>query len=99
MIADRLNSLIKTVFNDYQTFGGGIIALAMVCYTCQLYMDFSGTMDVVLGSAEIFGVRMPENFRQPFFSRSISEFWQRWHITLGTWFKDYVFYPCPCPAR
>ncbi len=93
VIADRLNLLIKTVFNDYQTFGGGIIALAMVCYTCQLYMDFSGTMDVVLGSAEIFGVRMPENFRQPFFSRSISEFWQRWHITLGTWFKDYVFYP------
>ena len=93
VIADRLNLLIKTVFNDYPTFSGGIIALAMVCYTCQLYMDFSGTMDVVIGSAEIFGVRLPENFRQPFFSRSISEFWQRWHITLGAWFKDYVFYP------
>lgn len=93
VIADRLNLLIKTVFNDYTTYNGGVIALAMVCYTCQLYMDFSGTMDVVIGSAEMFGVRMPENFRQPFFSRSISEFWMRWHITLGTWFKDYVFYP------
>lgn len=93
VIADRLNLLIKTVFNDHATYNGGIIALAMVCYTCQLYMDFSGTMDVVIGSAEIFGVRLPENFRQPFFSRSISEFWMRWHITLGTWFKDYVFYP------
>ena len=93
VIADRLNLLIKTVFNDYALYDGGVIALAMVCYTCQLYMDFSGTMDVVIGSAEIFGVRLPENFRQPFFSRSISEFWMRWHITLGTWFKDYVFYP------
>lgn len=93
VIADRLNLLIKTVFNDYTNFSGGIIALATVCYTCQLYMDFSGTMDVVIGSAEIFGVRLPENFRQPFFSRSISEFWQRWHISLGAWLKDYVFYP------
>ena len=93
VIADRLNILIKNVFADYAAFDGGITALAMVCYTCQLYMEFSGTMDVVIGSAEIFGVRLPENFRQPFFSKSIPEFWMRWHITLGTWFKDYIFYP------
>ena len=93
VIADRLNLLIKTVFNDYALYDGGVIALAMVCYTCQLYMDFSGTMDVVIGSAEIFGVHLPENFRQPFFSKSIGEFWRRWHITLGTWMKDYIFYP------
>lgn len=93
VIADRLNPLIKTVFTDYSQYDGGVIALAMICYTCQLYMEFSGTMDVVIGSGEIFGVTMPENFRQPFFSKSISEFWTRWHITLGTWFKDYIFYP------
>lgn len=93
VIADRLNILIKNVFSSPATFDGGITALAMVCYTCQLYMEFSGTMDVVIGSAEIFGIRLPENFRQPFFSASIQEFWMRWHITLGAWFKDYIFYP------
>ncbi len=93
VIADRLNILITTVFKDYGKFDGGIIALAMVCYTCQLYMEFSGTIDVVIGSGKIFGITMPENFKQPFFSKSISEFWSRWHITLGTWFKDYIYYP------
>ncbi len=93
VVADRLNPLIQEVFSNYQDHTGAAIFLAMVCYTCQLYMEFSGTMDVVIGSAEIFGVTLPENFRQPFFSHTISEFWTRWHITLGTWFRDYVFYP------
>lgn len=93
VIADRLNLMIRTVFGGYQNFGGGMILAAAVCYTVQLYMDFSGTMDVALGSAEVFGINLPENFRQPFFSQSIQEFWQRWHITLGTWFRDYVFFP------
>ena len=77
----------------YFLYDGFVNALAMVCYTLQLYMDFSGTMDVVIGSAQIFGIKMPENFQRPFFSVTISEFWKRWHITLGTWFKDYIFYP------
>ena len=93
VIADRLNPLIKEVFSNYSNYQGGIIAIAAVCYTIQLYMDFSGTLDAVMGIAQIFGVTMPENFQRPFFSKSISEFWQRWHITLGTWFKDYIFYP------
>lgn len=93
IVADRLNMFIRTVFTEFDQHDGGVTALAMVLYTCQLYMDFSGTMDCVLGAAEIFGVRLPENFKQPFFSKSISDFWTRWHITLGTWFRDYIFYP------
>lgn len=93
VIADRLNLLVKTVFNRYESYDGTVIFIAMLCYTCQLYMDFSGTMEIVMGIGEIFGVKIPENFRQPFFSKNISEFWTRWHITLGTWFRDYVYYP------
>ena len=93
VIADRMNLFIKNVFREYARLDGGVIALAMFCYTIQLYMDFSGTMDVVIGTSEIFGIKIPENFRQPFFSKTISEFWTRWHITLGTWFRDYIFYP------
>lgn len=93
VVADRLNPLIKEVFDNYNMYDGGIIALAAVCYTIQLYMDFSGAMDAVTGIAQMLGVTMPENFRRPFFSKTISEFWKRWHITLGEWLKDYLFYP------
>lgn len=93
VIADRLNPMIKQIFSHYDDYQGGIIALGAIAYTIQLYCDFSGTMDAVMGVAQIFGVTMPENFQRPFFSKSISEFWKRWHITLGTWFKDYIFYP------
>ena len=91
--ADRLNLFIQGVFNYYEGYDGFVIAVAAVSYTIQLYMDFSGTMDLAVGTGQIFGVAIPENFRRPFRSRSISEFWQRWHISLGTWFKDYVFFP------
>lgn len=93
IVADRLNLFIDEVFTGYENYDGLVIALAAVFYTFQLYCDFSGTIDVALGSAEIFGIKLPENFRRPFFSTTISEFWKRWHITLGTWFKDYIFYP------
>ena len=93
VVADRLNGFVKGVFTCVDEYQGGVIALAAVCYTVQLYMDFSGAMDAVAGMGQIFGITMPENFRRPFFSRTISEFWSRWHITLGTWFKDYIFYP------
>lgn len=92
-VADRLNSFIEHVFSDYAQLQGGVIAIAAVCYTIQLYMDFSGAMDAVTGIGQIFGVSMPENFQRPFFSKTVSEFWTRWHISLGGWFKDYIFYP------
>lgn len=93
VVADRLNTFVTSVFTDYNTLPGGVIALGAVCYTVQLYMDFSGAMDAVAGTAQIFGIIMPENFQRPFFSKTISEFWTRWHISLGSWFKDYIFYP------
>lgn len=93
VIADRLNPLIKEVFTNFVNYDGGIVAIAAACYTIQLYMEFSGTMDAVIGTAQIFGVKLPENFARPFFSKTISDFWARWHITLGAWFKDYIFYP------
>ena len=93
VVADRLNMMIGTVFSNPQDFEGGVLAIAAIAYTVQLYMDFSGSMDAVCGIAQIIGIAMPENFQRPFFSRTISEFWQRWHITLGTWFRDYLFYP------
>ena len=95
VVADRTNLLVTTIFREFQycNYDGGIILLGAVMYTIELYMEFSGTIDIVIGSAEIFGITIPENFRQPFFAKSISEFWQRWHITLGTWFRDYIFYP------
>lgn len=93
VIADRLSPLVTMIFNNYSEYGGLLIVLGAVCYTLQLYADFSGCIDVTLGTAQMFGITLPENFRQPFFSRTASEFWRRWHISLGTWFKDYVFYP------
>ncbi len=95
VIADRLNIIVTTIFKDHEAFNydGGLILLGAILYTIELYTEFSGTIDVVIGSGEMFGVTIPENFRQPFFAKSISEFWQRWHITLGTWFRDYIFYP------
>ena len=93
MIVDRVNPLILEIFNNYGHHDGGMVAIGMALYTMHLYMDFSGVMDIVIGTAEIFGVDMPENFKQPFFSKTVSEFWTRWHITLGGFFRDYIYYP------
>lgn len=99
VIADRLNPFIQSVFSDHKEYGGIMVIAAAVFYSVQLYMDFSGAMDAVCGIGQIFGVVMPENFKRPFFSKSISEFWTRWHISLGTWFKDYIFYPVSMSKR
>lgn len=92
-IADQVGIIATEVFSHYIQYSGCAVLLGMICFAVQLYADFSGYMDIVIGIGEIFGIRIPENFKQPFFSRSIQEFWQRWHITLGAWLKDYVFYP------
>ena len=92
VVADRLFMLVNTVFSDPAQYSGVASIMVIVCYTIQLYADFSGFIDIALGSAEMFGIKLPENFRQPFFAKSAQEFWQRWHITLGLWLKEYVFY-------
>lgn len=93
VIAQRLGVLVDTVYGQYENYPGAYIWVATVCYAFQLYTDFSGCMDIVLGLSEALGLALPENFKTPFFSKSISEYWRRWHITLGVWMKEYVFYP------
>lgn len=93
VLADRAGVFVNKVFNDYTNYSGFFIIVAVLLYSVELYADFSGGMDVVIGVAEIFGIKLDQNFARPFFSRSIGEFWRRWHITLGTWMKDYIFYP------
>ena len=93
VIADRLAIGVDAIFGNYTSYSGVMTVFAAVAYTVQLYMEFSGCMDIIIGSGQLFGVKLPENFRQPFAAQSAAEFWRRWHITLGTWFKTYIFYP------
>lgn len=91
VIADRAGLYVNNVFNG--DYSGYIILFAIILYTIQIYTEFSGCMDIVCGLGELFGVKLDKNFRQPFFAKSINDFWRRWHITLGTWLRDYIFYP------
>ena len=93
VISERMAMVTNTIYGAENLYGGGELWLAAVCFVLQLYTDFSGCMDIVLGMSQTLGIELPENFRTPFFSTSIAEFWRRWHITLGIWMKDYVFYP------
>ena len=93
VVADRVNAAVELLYTDFAKYDGGMIFLAAILFTCQEYMEFSGTMDIVIGTGECLGITLPENFRQPFFSATISEFWTRWHISLGGWLRDYVYYP------
>ena len=93
VIANRASMLVNEVFNNHTKYSGASIILAILLYTLELYADFSGSIDVVTGSAQMFGINLAQNFRRPFFASSVDEFWRRWHMTLGAWMRDYVFYP------
>ena len=93
VIADALAAPVAAVFAQYTAYGGVFMFLACVAYGLQLYCDFSGGVDVARGVARFFGIELAENFNQPYFSTSIAVFWRRWHITLGQWMRDYLFYP------
>ena len=92
VISERLAVISDTIFNDHTSYQGLYVIIAAVCFTFRLYTNFSGSMDIVMGLALTLGIELPENFKRPFFSKTVQEFWQRWHITLGEWLRDYVFY-------
>ena len=93
VIADRLAVVANSVFADPSGMSAASAAIGAVFYTIQLYADFAGYTDVAIGSAQLFGIELPENFRRPYLARSIAEFWRRWHITLSDWLKTYVYIP------
>lgn len=93
VIADRISPFVNTVFQNYSEYSGVYFVLAAFFGTLQLYCDFSGCMDIAIGFSEALGIELEKNFERPFFSRSAAEFWRRWHMTLGVWFKDYIYMP------
>ena len=93
VIADRLAYYVNTVYSDPSSFDSFALIVATYFFAFQIYCDFSGYSDIAIGVARVFGFELMENFRQPYFSQSISEFWGRWHISLSTWFKDYLYIP------
>lgn len=93
LIADRLSGVVAAIFSGEETAYGMTIVVGLVFYGIQLYCDFSGGIDIIRGVSEMLGIRLKDNFRQPYFSLSLEDFWQRWHISLGQWMKDYLFYP------
>ena len=93
VVADNCAIYVDQVFGSYQDCSGSTLLLAAVLFTFQIYGDFSGYSDIAIGTAKLFGVKLMRNFNVPYFSRDIAEFWRRWHISLTTWFRDYVYIP------
>ncbi len=99
IIADRLSTFVRRSADFYKDLNGTYMLIMILLYSMQLYADFSGGINITIGTAKLFGVDVTENFRRPFFSKSVAEYWRRWHITLGTWFRDYIFYPISISKR
>jgi D-alanyl-lipoteichoic acid acyltransferase DltB (MBOAT superfamily) len=93
VIADRMVLFVNPVYNDPTQHSGPALVFATLAFAIQIYCDFSGYSDIALGSAQVMGVKLMKNFDHPYFARSFSEFWRRWHISLSTWFRDYVYIP------
>jgi len=99
VIADRLWPALSVLAGNPDEFQGIYYLLSIALYAIILFCDFTGGIDIAIGVAEVFGIRLPENFNRPFYSKSIQEYWQRWHMTMYSWFRDYVFYPMAASKR
>jgi len=93
VIADQCAEFANLIFNDYSSHSGGTLLIGAILFSFQIYGDFSGYSDIALGTARLFGIELLRNFSFPYFSRDIAEFWRRWHISLSSWFKDYLYIP------
>lgn len=93
VVADRIAAAVRMMVADPDTYRGAYALILMVFYTIELYADFTGGIDITIGIAQTFGIRIKENFMRPYFSKSLKEYWRRWHISMSTWFKDYMLYP------
>ena len=93
VIADVLAIKVDDIFENYIDFGGGVLWLGAIYFAIQIYCDFSGYSDMAIGISKLFGIELKSNFKFPYFSRNIGEFWRRWHISLSTWFRDYLYIP------
>lgn len=93
LIADVVSKYVKLVYTSPQDYHGFALFLACILFTIQIYCDFSGYSDIAIGTAKLLGINLSTNFRNPYFSQSVKEFWQRWHISLSTWLRDYIYIP------
>jgi alginate O-acetyltransferase complex protein AlgI len=93
VIADRMAIFVNPIYDAPNQYGGPALLVATLAFAIQIYCDFSGYSDIALGSAQVMGVKLMKNFNHPYFAKSISEFWNRWHISLSTWFRDYLYIP------
>jgi alginate O-acetyltransferase complex protein AlgI len=93
VIADNASEYVNSIFGNYSEHSGSTLAFAAVLFAFQIYCDFSGYSDIAIGTARLFGFSLMRNFAFPYFSRDIAEFWRRWHISLSTWFRDYLYIP------
>lgn len=93
VVADNCAVFVDSVFSSFQTQRGSTLVLAAIFFSFQIYGDFSGYSDIAIGTSKLFGIKLMRNFNVPYFSRDIAEFWRRWHISLTTWFRDYVYIP------
>ncbi len=93
IIADRILIGVNTIVTNPESYQGTFVFVGILFYALQLYADFTGGIDITIGIAEVLGIKVKENFNSPFLAKSITDYWRRWHISMGTWFKDYLFYP------
>ncbi len=93
VVADRILVAVNAIIKNPDTYDGVFVFFGMLFYALELYADFTGGIDITIGIAQALGITVAENFERPFFSKNIKEYWKRWHITMGTWFTDYIFYP------